>query len=242
MIAGRQFHFRPVLTICAALGLAILVSLGSWQLQRLAWKEALIEKVEARASSPPLSLQSALDALSGGEDLEYARIRIEGVFDHDGEAHVFGTYEGQPGYYIFTPMILTSGERIYVNRGFALQNRKSQASRQDSLVSGAVVVTGLIRAAEKRKGVASFFQPADNPDANRWFVRDPARFAAEGADALNAFYVDSDGSENAAEWPKGGTTRLEFRNRHLEYALTWFGLAGALLAVWMAFSLKSSEK
>ena len=72
-------------------------------------------------------------------------------------------------------------------------------------------------------------------------MRDPQVFAEAFGIATLPVWIDSNGLENPAAWPKGGTTRLEFNNRHLEYALTWFGLAATLLVVFLAFSLKGRQ-
>ena len=69
-------------------------------------------------------------------------------------------------------------------------------------------------------------------------VRDPEVFAKAANVSTLPIWIDSAGMENPAAWPKGGTTRLQFNNRHLEYALTWFGLALTMLGVYVAFSLR----
>lgn len=236
---------RPVAAVATLLASAAMIALGSWQLQRLSWKEALIAKVESRLGAAPVRLDDALAREAAGEDMEYQPVRIEGVFAHDLEAHVFGTHEGAAGAFVFTPLDAAApggGRRfVYVNRGFAPQAFRDAAARASGQVSGEVVVEGLLRRAETPPPIARRFLPADQPDDNLWFRRDPEVLAERHGVATIPFYIDSYGRESAAPWPKGGTTRVEFSNRHLEYALTWFSLAAALLAVFVAFSLKRAR-
>ncbi|MEX0644231.1 MAG: SURF1 family cytochrome oxidase biogenesis protein [Parvularculaceae bacterium] len=237
-----RFRFRPVLAVCAAAGVAVLVSLGVWQLERLAWKRDLIARTELRLAAAPITFDEAVARSLAGENMEYAPVVLDGVYAHDLEARVFGSLKGEAGAYVLTPLDVPApggGRRfIYVNRGFVPQRLVKSETRAESDVKGEVAVDGLFRAAETPSGFAKLFQPADQPEDNLWFVRDPARLAAHHQIETVPYYVDSSGAENPAPWPKGGTTRLEFPNRHFEYALTWFGLAAALVGVYLAFSLK----
>ncbi len=117
------FQFRPVLSIAALAGVAVLVSLGAWQLRRLEWKRDLIERVEMRADAAPIPFDDAMrrHAPELGEDMSYAPVRARGRFRHDLEVHVFGTLDGAPGYYVFTPLERENMRAIYVNRGFVPQ-------------------------------------------------------------------------------------------------------------------------
>ncbi len=239
MIAGRRFVFRPVLSICVALALAILLSLGNWQLQRLQWKNDLIAMVEANVGAPPRPLEDTIAAAQTASPTEYTPVVAEGAFIEDSAARVFGTYGGEPGVYVFEALRTESGDVVYVNRGFAPQAiDQSQVTRAPS---GDTAVTGLLRYPERPTPPASWFRTAEKTADGLWFVRDPARFAGDTAsERVIPFYIDQFAVADA-DWPLGGVTRLEFNNRHLEYALTWFGLAGALLAVWVAASFQKKS-
>ena len=235
VILKRRFRFRPVLTVFAALGLALALSLGNWQLARLDWKLDLIEKVETRVGAAPAPFESVLARAEGGESMEYAPVRLEGAFADEASARVFGAYEGAPGYYLFAPFDAAGGGRVYVNLGFTPQF----ASGDDIALpqpGAATAVEGLFREAEAPSPPAAWFVSREEGRDGLWFIRDPRIFAAS-ADAPPPYYIDRFAVPGAA-WPKGGTTRLEFSNRHLEYALTWFGLGATLFGVWLAFSLQ----
>lgn len=248
MIAGRKFQFRPVLTVCAGAALAILIALGNWQLMRMAWKNNLLEIVEQRANEKTASpFEAALGAWEMGYPMEYTRVKVRGEYAHALEKHAFGTFESVPGYYIFTPLKVIDDaagegeldhEYLFVNRGFVPQSEKEKNARVDGLVDGVVEVTGLFREPQERPTWAGLFEPKSDAEKNIWFARNVGIFAEESGISAPPVFIDSDGSENPAAWPKGGTTRLDFRNKHLEYALTWFGLAGALIGVWFAMSLR----
>lgn len=237
-----SFQFRPVLTVFAAAGFAVLVALGVWQLERREWKLQLIEKAEARLAAAPIDFDEAVARALAGEDMEYQPVIVDGVYAHDLEAPVFGTLKGDPGAYIFTPLdsAAANGSRqfIYVNRGFVPQKLLAPEARLEGEVRGEVTVRGLFRSAEHPSGFAEMLGAEDQPDQNLWFLRDPQKLAARHNIETTPYYVDSSGAENSAAWPKGGTTQLDFFNRHLEYALTWFALAGALVGVYLAYSLK----
>lgn len=235
-----SFRFRPALTLSALLGLAVLVSLGGWQLRRLEWKRDLIARVEQRLAAPAMAFETALSRAEAGEDLEYQPVRARGVYAHALSVRVFGVLDGVAGAYVFTPLKIASAEGApfaFVNRGFAPQDLGPEELARGE-VAGEVEVEGLLRAPERAAGAFAFLQPKDQPADGLYFRRDPGVLAAAAAIAAAPLYIDGSGRENPAPWPKGGVTRLEFPNRHLEYALTWFGLAAALLGVYLAFSFR----
>jgi surfeit locus 1 family protein len=226
------------LALATLIGLALLIGLGVWQLKRLAWKEALIAAVEARVSAPAVGLPAPSDwpALSP-EDYEYRHVRASGVFDFSHQALVFrslsnprGRYSG-PGYLVMTPLKLTSGESVLVNRGFVPEERKGSA---DSGPSGEVEVTGLMRASEGR----TWFTPSDDPSRGQWFTRDVEGIAKGlGLGPHAPFSIDADASAEPGALPQGGETILAFPNNHLSYAITWFGTALALAGVFVAYAI-----
>lgn len=226
------FRFRPALTAATFIALLILCSLGAWQLQRLDWKKALIAKTEARIASATMPLEEALARAERGEDMEYQPVVASGAW-RGGAAHVFAAHEGRAGVLVFAPFE-TGGRVIYVNRGFSPQDEVATLPE----AAGPARVEGLFRTPEAKGGFERLLAPKDQPADNLYFTRDPRRFAGAAGLGADGFYIDSFDEPRSALWPKGGLTRLEFSNRHLEYALTWFGLAGALLGVYLAFSLR----
>ena len=227
--------------IAAAIVLAVLVGLGTWQVERLGWKEALIARIDARIHAapqplPPRATWPRVDA----DDLEYTHVTATGTFDHAHEAYVFraaggtGAAGSQPGYTVMTPLRLSSGGTILVNRGFVPFERKDPATRAAGQIPGEVTVTGLLRAPEGR----NWFTPADEPQKNQWFTRDPVALAKYlGISDAAPFTIDADAQPaSPGGLPEGGATVLEIPNNHLSYAVTWYGLALTLLGVFGMFA------
>ncbi|HSI40841.1 MAG TPA: SURF1 family protein [Xanthobacteraceae bacterium] len=226
--------------LCALGALAILLGLGTWQLQRHAWKNALIATVEARIARPaePAPAQARWPDVRYDTD-EYRRVFVTGRFRHDLETAVYALRDsapgapGGPGFVVLTPLETDDGAFVLVNRGFVPNDRRRAETRPEGQAAGTVTVTGLLRLPEQ----AGLFQPGNDPVREGWYVRDPAEIAAARHLAPVApFIVDADAKLNPGGLPQGGLTRIDFPNRHLEYAFTWFGLAGTLVGVFAVFA------
>lgn len=224
--------------LATLVGLAVLIGLGTWQLQRKAWKEGLIAQIQSRAYGEPGTIlpESEWTRWQAQAD-EFRRVRVTGTFLNQFETPVYGLAPAAPGgtsaqgYYVMTPLRLKDGAIVMVNRGFVPMDLKDPASRPQSQVSGETTVTGLVRASEER----NMFTPADNAAKNTWFTRDPQAIAqAHSLDQVAPFYVEADSTPNPGGWPKGGQTRLELPNNHLQYAITWYGIALTLVGVFAA--------
>ncbi|MEM1380554.1 MAG: SURF1 family protein [Pseudomonadota bacterium] len=227
---------RPILWILTLLALGVLLSLGTWQVKRLAWKTDLIAKVEARIDLPPTPLTEVLET-PDLEAQEYLPVIVSGGFPNARIAHVFGTHEGAAGYFAFAAMRLDDGSDrlVLVNRGFVPQD----ALDTFYPLPDAGQLQGLIRLYTPEKGLAAQFAPPNRPDDGIFFGRDPialARYLTPGEeDNYVAVAVDS---TLPTTLPQGGTTLIDFRNAHLGYAITWYGLAAGLIGVVGALSLK----
>lgn len=230
----------PAIATLAAL--FILVQLGNWQMRRLAWKESLVEMIELRAQAGPVDLPPPQDwARLAREDYEYVRVAVTGRFNHAREMHAYtvisepqgGPYTG-PGYWVMTPLALEGGGTVLVNRGFVPLDRKDPSTRTEGQIEGVVEVEGLLRGPDE----VSYFTPEPDLAQNQWFARVPAAMAAAaGLGEAAPFFIDAGADQSRGGLPQGGETRLALPNRHLEYAVTWYGLAASLLAVFVAFSV-----
>ena len=225
------------LSLLALAIMAALVSLGIWQVNRLAWKEGLISDIELRVKAPPLEFAVWLTAKQG-ED--YWPVIISGTYRHEGERHFFATHKGQSGYYVYTPLQTASGAFVIVNRGFVPFDRKDAATRIEGQVAGLVTVDGLARTAPEAK--PSSVVPDNDPAKNLFYWKDLKAMSSSAglpADAkvLPGFIDAAASATPPSGLPEGGVTLVELPNNHLQYALTWYGLAATLAAVWgvMAF-------
>ena len=165
-------------TAFAAAGIALLVGLGVWQLQRLGWKEGLIRAATERARQPPAPAPGEADwPRLDRQDIEYRRVRLDGRFRHQDEALVFtdladpkGRYRGI-GYWVMTPLTLADGSVVLINRGFVPADRADPSRRAEGQAGGPVEIVGLMRWSEDRNP----FTPADDPVKGAWYTRDPRR-------------------------------------------------------------------
>ena len=226
--------------LSALVVLAILLALGTWQLQRMAWKEGLIAQIAARAGAAPVALppEAEWPAWSPAAD-EFRRVRVTGRFRHALETRVHGLAPGDrpgtpfQGAYVLTPLALSDGTTVLVNRGFVPTELMEPARRPAGQVAGEAEVTGLMRASELR----GLFVPESDPVRGEWFVRDvPAIAAARGLARVAPFLVEADATPNPGGWPRGGQLRLDLPNNHLNYAFTWYGIALCLVGVFSVFA------
>lgn len=231
------------LLIPALLVFAALVALGSWQLQRKAWKEALIATLDVRLATPPMEMPptAAWPHLDPARD-EYRRVKFGVVFDHDKEALVYAIGSAfrpdasGPGYWIFTPARLTDGAFVMVNRGFVPEASKEPTTRAAGQIAGPVEITGALRWPEARH----WFSPADDPAHNLWFARDPRNIAAaKDIGPVAPFYVEQETPVPPGGWPQPGKLVVRLPDNHLQYAITWYGLALVLVVVFVLYARSS---
>lgn len=230
------FRPYPGLTIACALLFALLCGLGAWQLERLSWKQSLIATVNSHMAAAPLRLDQ-VQALSA-EEAQYRRVTLDGRFDHAHEAYVFTTDAGAAVYHVLTPFMTTDGRVLMVDRGEVPKEKLDPAARAAGNIAGPAQVTGVWRVPD----APGRFTPAPDPAHRIWYSRDLAGIAAAGRLTLTApVVIEADATPNPGGWPRGGRTVVAFRNQHLSYAVTWFGLAICLLGVWFAYHISKGR-
>ena len=137
-----------------------------------------------------------------------------------------------PGYWVLTPARLADGGIVIVNRGFVPDGRQNPATRAAGQVTGPVRIVGSIR----WPGERHWFTPADEPAKNLWFTADPQSVAAaKGIGTVAPFYVEQESPVPPGGLPKPGKLMVTLPDNHLQYALTWFGLALGLAGVYVAW-------
>jgi surfeit locus 1 family protein len=230
------FRPYPGLTIACVLLFVLLCGLGTWQMERLQWKLALIVRVNSHMAAPPLPLDT-IQAM-GAEEAQYRRVTLNGQFDHAHEAYVFTTDAGAAVYHVLTPFILGGGRVLMVDRGEVPKEKLDPATREQGNVPGPAQITGVWRVPD----APGAFTPKPDPVHRIWYARDLAGIAAADHLALAApVVIEADGTSNPGGWPRGGQTVVTFRNQHLSYAVTWFGLAICLLGVWFAYHISKGR-
>jgi surfeit locus 1 family protein len=227
------FRPYPGLTIASALLFILLCGLGVWQLERLQWKLGLIAQVNGHMAETPVSLDRVM---AMPPDLaQYRRVSITGHFDNAKEAYVFaGNKTGEPGYHVLTPFQTDDGRWVMVDRGVVPRQKLDPGSRAAGLIHGETRVTGVWR----RPDAAGYFTPAPDEKHRIWYSRDLKAIAASDHLTLAApALIEADTTPNPGGWPLGGQTVVTFRNAHLSYAITWFGLALGLLIIWFSYNI-----
>jgi len=232
--------------LVALVALATLMALGTWQLERKAWKEALVATLTQRLAGPPAELPAPAtwDRLDRDAD-EFRRVTFAAELLHGQEALVYTAGSGLradvsgPGYWVFTPARRPDGSIVMVNRGFVPEGRRDAASRSEGQLAGTVEIVGALRWPEAR----GLFTPADNPQRNLWFVRDHlAIAAAKGVGPVAPFFTDQEAPLPPGGLPRPGKLAPNLPNNHLQYALTWYGLALVLLVVFVVWAFSPTSR
>ncbi|ULR43252.1 SURF1 family protein [Rhizobium sp. K102] len=223
----------PVITgMLVLIALAILISLGTWQVERLHWKEGLLADIATRQAAAPVPLADIEAMAASGGDIEYRKVTATGRYINNKERHFFATWRGQTGFYVYTPLELADGRILFVNRGFVPYENKEPEMRMQGQLTDHQTVTGLARA--KLPGKPSSLVPDNDVAKNIFYWKDLDVMAESvGLDKARVlpFFVDADSAPNPAGLPIGGVTQVDLPNDHLQYALTWYGLAAVLVVV-----------
>jgi len=235
--------------LLAALGLLLFVgfvALGTWQVQRRAWKLDLIERVEQRAHAEPVALPSPAtwgDISAGGH--EYLAVALEGRWKPEATVLTQAVTELGAGFWVMTPLVRDDGTQVWVNRGFVAQDRRERWLAGEGVDAAAPQrVEGLLRLNEPGGG----FLRANDPARQRWYSRDVVAMSRErGLRQAAPFFVDAGlpgraGTTAGApgDAPQPGLTVIRFANSHLVYAITWYSLA--LMVVGAAWTVARLER
>jgi surfeit locus 1 family protein len=249
---ARPLALRLTLALCALLAFIGLLALGSWQVQRLHWKHALIARVDARVTAPAVAAPAvAAWPQVTAADYEYRHVTVRGAYLYALTTPVIASTELGSGYWLLTPLCRDDGSLVLVNRGFVPSlPRKHPHPEHDPAVAchagaaGGNAVTGLLRISEQ----GGRWLRHDDPASNHWYARDVAAIAAaRGLPAAQVapYFIDAAGGQEPAdapapalgtERPTGGLTVISFPDNHLVYALTWYALAAMVSgdAWWVA--------
>jgi surfeit locus 1 family protein len=228
-VPARRFSY--VLASAVAVCVLILLSLGTWQMQRKTWKEALLARIEALKTAPAEPLEVVLRRLPDQVDVDFVRAQVAcPSLEKLPTIRLYALKDGVTGYRLIAacPVDAAPYRTILVDRGFIPREVVDTPTTPRDL---AEPVVGVLRKGDP----ASVFTPKNDAAKNDWYSRDPAAMAA----ALNAPYpaptflmLESPAPHGPG--PQPAPVPTDIPNRHFEYALTWFGLALALLGVYIA--------
>ena len=235
----RTLGFRPRLwpTLISLPMIVVMLGLGSWQLQRMAWKEGLIDRLESRMMAPAIPAPGAGADI---EEFEFRRVTATGEWLHQFEMPLIGRPEkGTVGYHVVTPLRTEEGRVLLVNRGWIPDDRKDAARRPESQPTGTVTVEGIVR----RAGLRNSFTPDNEPGRGMWFYVDVPQMAAFAkAEGVPDYYIDELRREPAQQLPIGADPMIGLRNEHLQYAITWFAMAFGLIVVYVMWHRRTERE
>jgi cytochrome oxidase assembly protein ShyY1 len=220
---------------------AVCISLGIWQLQRRGEKHALIAALNERLAATPEALPapSQWSALTQAKD-EFRRVGFTATYAKLPDAMIYSSGSAVredvsgPGTWAFLPARAPDGETVVVNTGFVqntMQDREQEDRAVARLVTGQPVkLIGYLRFPE----AAGMLTPAENIAKRLWFTRDHLAIAralgwGEGGKTIAPFYVDLESPAPESGIPKPGPLAVHLKDDHLQYAITWFGLAFAVM-------------
>jgi surfeit locus 1 family protein len=226
--AARRRGGLLVPGLVALAALLVLLGLGTWQLERKAWKESLIATLDRRLSDAPVALPPPLEwAGMTPDNSEFTRVRVRLEFLKDSDALVFTSGSALrddvkgTGYFVFSPALLPYGQQVVVNRGFV-------PSRAYPPESGPQDIVGSIRWPERPSSFVSDHDKA----GDIWMVRDPAAMAqVKGWGTVAPFYIEQEAPVPPGGLPHPAPLKVQLRNDHLGYAITWYGLAAVLVVM-----------
>lgn len=235
-----NLSIRPTLwpTVFTIPAVLLMLGLGVWQLERLQWKEALINERVTRTTAAPIPLPGPNDPVA---DLEYHRVVAQGEFLHDKEIYLGArSLNGNAGYHLVTPFRLADGRVLFVDRGWIPLSRKAASTRAAGEVQGPQTLDAVIRL----KGTQAWMVPDNRPDLDFFFWSDLPAMAKlmNLPTAETRFFLEAGPAKNPGGLPIGGQTRIDLPNDHLQYAITWFSLAGALIVIYVIYHRRQPQK
>ncbi|MGI9462470.1 MAG: SURF1 family protein [Aestuariivirgaceae bacterium] len=238
-----------LLLTASTLGVAVLLALGTWQVQRLQWKLDIIDKRQQALVSQPVTLADIEAGIEHGFDVDWLKVKATGSFRHDLERHFYDLRGGKIGWRILTPFVAPGRFIVMVDRGFVPDELKDAKTRRpagtEQAASSPVEIVGFVRT---NAGPAGMFTPANDPVANRWYSIDLMAMAETLPEDLgfvepNAYaamlpvllQLAPDKGAAGQGLPIVDPVNVELRNNHVQYAVTWYGLALVLIVLTVLF-------
>jgi surfeit locus 1 family protein len=222
------------MTLFALPALLVLVGLGAWQVQRLHEKQALLDTIAQRMSAPEAPLSDVLRLPPA--QAEWRRVEMRGRFLHDKEAYVHAVEPALGlGVHVLTPLVSSDGDTVLVDRGFVPLASRPPETRAAGQRDGEVDVSGIVRLSGQR----NVFTPAADEAHRTWYWRDIEGIASSSGLTLKApVVIVAEQPANPGGLPQFPGFHVEIPNNHLQYAITWFGLAMTLIGVYLAYHVR----
>lgn len=230
----KRFH-KPNRTsiVITVLAMAVLLGLGTWQVQRLAWKQDVLAKIDERSTGEAVPLPEDID---NPELFDFQRVSVSGIYFHEMSIHVAPrTLDGRAGVHVVTPLQMPSGAVVLVNRGFALNDW--EPGRLDN-PKGLTTFSGIARAPEEK----SIMTPDNHPEKDEWYWIDVDAIAEHyGLNNMLPVIVYASELANPGVYPVGGQAQIDIPNNHLQYAIFWYGMALVMGFVFILYHYRRDD-
>lgn len=219
--------------ILSACGVLLMFALGTWQLQRLAWKEHLLATIERAAQEAPM--QTLPNDKTELEAKRFYTVQLTGDYLPEHEFHIAARYfQHQLGYSVLTPFRMEDGRVVLVNRGWVPTASKDPATRPLD-ISGPRTILAQIRTSNER----NHFTPVNQPELNIWFGRDVQEMASHAGLTFAPVTLDLIGDQDITHLPVPSRGEIKLRNDHLGYAITWFAIGFGIIIIALVYHRKS---
>ncbi|MGE0667297.1 MAG: SURF1 family protein [Sphingomonadales bacterium] len=214
---------KPIPTVFTIVAILVCTACGVWQLQRMAWKHGLMNRIEQRIDAPEVELPAAIP---NPDEWEYRHVRVTGSFLHGKESYLPAqSTRGNYGFQVITPLERPDGAIVLVNRGWIPDDRRDPASRPEGQVEGETTVSGIVRLPWRQTWLARHVMPPPDLKQKIFFEGDLEDMAEVNGIEVLPVFVEAGEAPNPGGWPKGGQTVLKLSDPHLSYAIQWFGFA-----------------
>ncbi len=214
-----SIHKLTKFLIFNSLAIIILLSLGTWQLERLRWKSDLIASMNNNISLPPVEVNSSI--ISNIKSYSYRRLKLNGYFLYDKNITIYSkVVNGKVGRHLVTPFKTEFGN-ILINRGFVPEDYKVEPSKNTKNKN--IFINGMVKFQQE----INYFTPTNSIVKNEWYYINIEEISTYFNLNLNSFYVIEENNPNGS-YPLGSQYNINIPNDHLQYAFTWFSLALAL--------------
>ena len=244
-----MIKFRPFagLTLMTLIALAILLTLGTWQYNRLKWKTQLLADVEIASQSAPFTSYGAINRTKdAGAPIDFRRVSLSGSYISSAdtssiEFHVFKTHAKSIAWRVFRPL-RTEGGAVFV----AAENiTDSEKAAPRSLTREPLYVSGYVRAYQK----PSRFAAKSTPELNRWFSFNASPDSAdwgqaralEGQDVQTDYYIDAVTISQTPIEASLPIKKPDLPNNHFDYMLTWYSFALILFVIYLILHLRAGR-
>jgi surfeit locus 1 family protein len=238
LFTGRRLW----MTILVIVGAIVMIRLGFWQLDRLAQRHAINERIDTRMAQAPLPL--AGEPIDPAE-LEYRRVQVRGVYDPSQEIVLRNrSLDGAPGMHVLTPLRLSDGAAVLIDRGWLpMDEAKPEARRAYAPPAGEVVVEGIARLSQE-----SPYGPQDPPlrpgeaRLDAWFQVNIPRIQQQAGYSLLPIYLEQQPAPGDPPLPRRVATTDLGEGPHLSYAVQWFAFSAILVIGYLAFTYQQVKR